>query len=205
MGQRLFCELAQNIMELDSSKREHKDQTYFREHLRKLHPEEHSPQLTEAEDKFLSKFFANDTANFLDKERMMLEDYKNTLFLFVNPIPMENNNNKSLHSRQHSKDNPVAIIKPLIAPSTGRQVAQTKRFQGNYIPAHHQSLHRSHKVQLKVNNIRSSNALYNGLMGKVIAIIIACSGHSPNNADFPCTSLYVFPITMVQSSFLGYH
>jgi hypothetical protein len=143
MGQRPFCELAQNVMELDSSKREHKDQTYFKEHLRKLHQEEQSPQLTEKEAKFLSKFFVNDTPNFLDKERMMLEDYENTLFLFVNPIPMENKQQQKSLRRQHSKDNPDAIIKPLIAASTGRQVAQTKHFQGNNIPAHNQSLHRS--------------------------------------------------------------
>jgi hypothetical protein len=132
-GQTLFCELAQNVTELDSLKRQHEDQAYFKELLRKLQAEEHGPEITEEDVKFLCQFCVYDIRNFSDKERKILENDENTLFLFANHIPMENHNNECNH-REHTKENPVAIIKPVITAS-GRQVGLTKHFQRNKIPA----------------------------------------------------------------------
>jgi hypothetical protein len=126
-GQKLFCELAQNVMELDSLKRQHEDQA-FKELLRKLRVEEHGAEITEEDAKFLCRFGVNDIQKNLDKKRKILENDKNTLFLFSNCIPMENHNNECLH-REHSKENPVAIIKPVITASSGRQVGHTKHFK----------------------------------------------------------------------------
>jgi hypothetical protein len=126
-GQRLFCELAQDVMELNSSKRQHEDQAYFKELLRKLRAEEHGLEVTEEDAKFLCKFCVNDIWNFSDKERKILENNKNTVFLFVNCIYMENHNNKCLH-KEHSKENPVAIIKPVSTASSGKQICHKNIF-----------------------------------------------------------------------------
>jgi hypothetical protein len=73
---------------------------------------------------------------------------------------MENHNNECLH-REHSKENPVAIIISLITTSSGRQAGHTKYFQRNNIPALTQVCIGA-KVQLKGKNIRPSKGLYNG-------------------------------------------
>jgi hypothetical protein len=133
-GQKLFCEFAQNVMELDSSKQQHEDQAYLKEILRKFRAEEHGPEMIEEDAKFLCQIGVNDIWNFSDNERTILENDENTLFLLTNCIPVENHNKECLH-REHLKEKPVAIIKPVITASLGRQIGHTKHFQRNNIHA----------------------------------------------------------------------
>jgi hypothetical protein len=177
--QRLFHELAQNIMKLDSSKRQHEEQVYIHQKLfRQLCAEEHGPWLTEQDAKLLCKLCVNNIQNVLDKKRRTLENNENALFLHANCIPVENHNNECLH-RQCSKDNPVGITKAVVTAPTGRCIAYTKHFQRNDIPASTKVSTRA-KVQLKNKNIRPSNALYKCSLGKVIDIVFA-PGHNSNN------------------------
>jgi hypothetical protein len=99
-----------------------------------LRAEEHGPEITGEDAKFLCQFCVNNIRKFSDKERKILEDDEDTLFLFANHIYMESHNNECLH-KEHSKENPVAIIKPVITALLGRQVGHTKHFQTNSIPA----------------------------------------------------------------------
>jgi hypothetical protein len=103
---------------------------------------------------------------------------------------MENHNNECLH-REHLKENPVAIIKPVITALPGRQVGHTKHFQRNNIPAPTKVCIGA-KFQLKGKNNRPSKGLYNGSMGKVVNVVFA-PGHNPNNGDFPLYIIVSFP------------
>jgi hypothetical protein len=72
-GQKLFCELAQNVMELEGSKQQHEDQAYFKELLRELRAVEHGPEITEEDAKFLCQFCVNDIRIFQTKKEEFRE------------------------------------------------------------------------------------------------------------------------------------
>ena len=109
-GEDIFIEFASNVMKLDGSKRQHEDQTRMMQLLEGLRAEEGQGSISLEDAKYLCSFCINNLENFSEQEASQLCDEDTTLFLFANRQPKENFNRLKLF-KQHSQQNPVAIIK----------------------------------------------------------------------------------------------
>ena len=120
-GEKLFAEFAVNVMELRDTKRQHGDQAYLKELIAKVRAEEGENELTKKYAEFLCSYCIHDPRRFSESEAKQLSEDPNTLFLFANKIPQDNHNNKMLFE-EHSKSNPVAIVKPKYTDPWGKQI-----------------------------------------------------------------------------------
>jgi hypothetical protein len=190
VGEKLFAEFADNVMELKDTKRQHGDQAYLKELLAKVRAEEGQDQLTKKDAEFLCTYCINDPRHFSESEVNQLSEDPNTLFLFANKIPRDNHNNKMLFE-EHSKSNPVATLKTKYMDSRGKQIGKPTHFKADEIPETAQFC-RNAKVQISKRNIEPCWGLYNGGMG-IVKDIIFEEGHNPNFGDFPSYVLVDFP------------
>jgi hypothetical protein len=187
-GESIFAEFAQNVMKLDDSKRQHGDQTRLRDLLKKLRLEEsEEDKLTKEDAKFLCSFCINNLKNFSESEVQQLQD-DTTLFLFANKEPRNRWNREQLF-KQHSAENPVAIMKSNITKK-GKQISQSDHFEKDRIPEASE-ICREAKVQLAGANLHPRWGLYNGAMG-IVKDIVFDKSHSPNFGDFPLYVLVEF-------------
>jgi GTPase SAR1 family protein len=189
-GERLFAEFAMNTMKLEGTKRQHEDQAYLKELLAKVRAEEGQNQLSTEDAKFLCSYCINNIRRFSESEVRELSEDPNTLFLFANKVPRDNHNNKMLFN-QHSKTNPVAVMKTRSIDSKGKQISKSKHFKAGEIPETAQFC-KNAKVQISKRNIKPSWGLYNGSMG-IVKDIVFEKGHNPNFGDFPSYVLVDFP------------
>jgi hypothetical protein len=177
-------------MELDSLKQQHEDQAYFKELLRKLRAEEHGPEITEEDAKFLCQFCVNDIRNFCRQGKKNLENADEiTLFSLQIPFLWRTTTTNVFTENTRKKIQLLSSNHLLLLRQEGRSVIQ--HFQRNNIPAPTKVCIGA-KVQLKGKNIRPSKGLHNGSMGKVVDIVFA-PGHNPNNGDFPLYIIVSFP------------
>ena len=176
-GEDIFIEFASNVMKLDGSKRQHEDQTRMMQLLEGLRAEEGQGSISLEDAKYLCSFCINNLENFSEQEASQLCDEDTTLFLFANRQPKENFNRLKLF-KQHSQQNPVAIIKASTSQN-GKTVSRSKHFDEEDTPMSTSICHNA-KVQITGKNILPSKGLYNGSIGVVKDIVFA-SGHSPNS------------------------
>jgi hypothetical protein len=189
-GERLFAEFAMNTMKLEGTKRQHEDQAYLKELLAKVRAEQGGEELSTEDAKFLCSYCINNICKFSESEVSKLSEDPNTLFLFANKVPRDNHNNKMLFD-QHSKTNPVAVIKTRSINSNGKQIGKSKHFKADEIPETAQFC-KDAKVQISKRNIKPSWGLYNGSMG-IVKDIVFEQGNNPNFGDFPSYILVDFP------------
>jgi GTPase SAR1 family protein len=187
-GESIFSEFAQNVMKLDDSKRQHGDQTRLRDLLKKLRLEEDGEETITKEDaKYLCSFCINNLKNFSESEVQELQD-DTTLFLFANKEPRNRWNREQLF-KQHSADNPVAIMKSYTTKN-GKQISHSGHYEKDQIPDSAE-ICREAKVQLIGANLYPQRGLYNGAMG-IVKDIVFDKSHSPNFGDFPLYVLVEF-------------
>jgi ATP-dependent exoDNAse (exonuclease V) alpha subunit len=187
-GESIFSEFAENVMKLDDSKRQHGDQTRMRDLLKKLQlEEEEEDKITKEDAKFLCSFCINNLKNFSESEVQELQD-DTTLFLFANKEPRNQWNREQLF-KQHSVDNPVAIIKSYTTKN-GKQISHSQHYEKDRIP-NSSEICRGAKVQLAGYNLYPRQGLYNGAMG-IVKDIVFDESHSPNFGDFPLYVLVEF-------------
>ncbi len=187
-GESIFSEFAQNVMKLEDSKRQHGDQTRMRNLLKKLRLEEdEEDKITKEDARFLCSFCINNLKNFSESEVEQLQD-DTTLFLFALKEPRNRWNREQLF-KQHSKLNPVAIIKSYMTKN-GRQISHSNHYDKDQIPDSAE-ICREAKVQLVGANLYPRRGLYNGAMG-IVKDIVFDKSHNPNFGDFPLYVLVEF-------------
>jgi hypothetical protein len=125
--------------------------------------------------------------NFSESEVQQLQD-DTTLFLFANKGPRNWWNREQLF-KQHSVENPVAIIKSYTTKK-GKQISHSDRYEKDQLPGTAE-ICREAKVQLTGAYLYPNKCLYNGAMG-VVRDIVFDKSHSPNFGDFPLYVLVEF-------------
>ncbi len=187
-GESIFSEFAENVMKLDDSKRQHGDQTRLRDLLKKLRlQEDEEEEITKEDAQYICSFCINNLKNFSESEVQELQD-DTTLFLFANKDPRNRWNREHLF-KQHSAENPVAIIHSYTTKN-GKQISHSNHYEKDQLPDTGE-ICREAKVQLTGANLYPRKGLYNGAMG-VVKDIVFDKSHSPNFGDFPLYVLVEF-------------
>ena len=190
-GEDLFRQIGRDVMFLDGSKRQNKDQKHFREILEKVRCEPNGKNMTEEDAKYLNSFHLQRSDFTADQIATLTHDPE-TLFLFALHAGKDACNEKMLY-RDHSKHNPVAIIKTISKNKHGAVISNTSRHFGRESNVQNRTMFcRNAKVHLYGKNIKPEWGLFNGAQGVVKDIVFA-SGHSPNTNDQPIYVLVDFP------------
>jgi energy-coupling factor transporter ATP-binding protein EcfA2 len=108
MGEELFKTFAKDVMVLDTSKRQHRDQDYFMELLEKARCEDDTKQMQKQDARFLCKYHI-EQHHFDQKKVQEMKNDPETLFLFATNSEKDKCNDEMLF-KQHSSNNPVAKI-----------------------------------------------------------------------------------------------
>ena len=189
-GERIFNHFAQDVMYLQTSKRQHKDQTYFKDLLQKARAEEDKQQLSSSDAHFLCSFHLQQP-HFSEEEKKKILENPQTLFLYSTNEGVDKCNETKLHE-QHSSINPVAFIKAQSKNKHGATISNnSKHFRDDNVLST-TMLCRGAKVHLYGKNLKPEWGLYNGSIGKVVDIVYQ-KGCSPNTNDLPQYTLVEFP------------
>ena len=114
------------------------------------------------------------------------------MFLFATNAEKDKCNEEMLF-KQHSKSNPVAVIKTKTTNKHGAQIANSsKHFSQDRQILSKTNICRNAKVSLYGRNIKPEWGLYNGSQG-VVKDIVYKPGESPNLGDQPEYVLVEFP------------
>ena len=177
-------------MYLQTSKRQHKDQTYFKDLLQRARAEEDKQQLSSSDAHFLCSFHLQQP-HFSEEEKKKILENPQTLFLYSTNEGVDKCNETKLHE-QHSSINPVAFIKAQSKNKHGATISNnSKHFRDDNVLST-TMLCRGAKVHLYGKNLKPEWGLYNGSIGKVVDIVYQ-KGCSPNTNDLPQYTLVEFP------------
>jgi hypothetical protein len=133
-------------------------QAYLKELLSKVQTKEGQDQLSTEDAEFLCSYCFHDVRRFSESDVKQLSGDPNTLFLFADKIPWDNDNNKILF-QEHSESNPVATVKTKSTDSRGKQIGKTKHSTADEVSEAAQFF-RNAKVQISKQNIKPNWGLY---------------------------------------------
>ena len=189
IGDELFLSLANNVMELESSKRQCESEQVLLRLLRNARMEDEKSFISYDDAQFLCKYNLGDLRQFSEEEAKKIKDDPGTLLLFAYNEPKDEANRKKLF-QTHNFLNPVAIFKPK-GMDKGKPKRKPKHFIDKEIPEI-LKVCRGAKVQILYRNLHPPWGLYNGAMGIVKDIVFA-EGENPNNEDYASYILVDFP------------
>ena len=190
-GEHLFWQFAQDAMYLASSKRQHADQTRFLDLLEKSRCGNPSKELSLDDAEYICSFHLRQQ-HFTERQVKELMDDPETMFLYAINEEKDKCNMRML-KLQHSKTNPVAVIKTYSENSCGLQVSNNSKHWNESSKVLNKTLIcRNAKVHLYGRNIKPEWGLFNGSQGTVKEIVYK-PGESPSTNDMPQYVLVDFP------------
>jgi hypothetical protein len=191
LGEDIFLDLAKDVMYLQESKRQQKDQAHFLELLQKARCEYGKQELNQTDAAFLCSYHLQQN-HFTEKEVSELVKDPETMFLYALHADKDKCNQKMLYL-DHSQENPVANIKTIAKNKFGATITvNAKHFSDDNKVLARTMICRNAKVHLYGKNVKPEWGLFNGVQG-VVKDIVYKKNESPNANDFPLYVLVDFP------------
>ena len=124
-GEKLFLDFAQDVMSLSTTKRQHGDQLHFMDLLEKARCEHKQKLINEEDARFLCSFHIQQNTFTSEIHDKLINDPQ-TMFLYAFNSDKDKCNEQMLF-RQHSKDNPVAVIKTATTNKYGATISNNSK------------------------------------------------------------------------------
>jgi len=185
-GHNLFKLFGKDVMELQTQKRQLKDQNEFRDILNVLKQKNEETFTKQQKQRIFELHIMNHKYSAEDRKNIE----RNALFLFANKEPRNKHNISKLRSIS-GKINPVAKIKSITRKNDGTIIPVNDHFNSELVPPV-TLICINAIVQLCGVNIMPKWGLYNGSFGTVKDIVFR-QNENPNFGDQPLYVLVEFP------------